>query len=722
MNFSNSKKSIKYDQVEGMDPVEKYEKLGKFPYKMVVHLLLVIFTTCQAILIVAEANKYSRSQERFLYNMFIDTSDKRAMDFNRITYLYSIDEIRNHLNQSITNFYGLKTKSLEIVKFNSPSPVVQMEFRYIDNNKIQRQIREDEISDDNYITFNQTDKSNESAFDTTNYGPIQLRKAIKKRFEYVVNNQTLGPFDYPDDDVKEFLNDVVEFRLNYTLRTYVPYFYNNNYDCNLWSINQVYSFASRGHFVVRLNIFRLACADLTANHSYTDLFINKLLWIHLIVLILAIISLILTWNYIQWIGSLYMKVKSKHKQKLRKGEEEAFCTRSEDSIYYNPLLDDNLRRQTEEETKRAKNMEISSMKSGFSPSKKRNGDNETDQYRFRTGAEKGEEKAKTPKFNSWSVICLVGNIIQIFASAISIFDTNNIMTSTEILVGFGCMLAIINIGRYIEFAENYSTIYVTIKNALPNVGRYLIGVTPIFLGFIFFGLCIFWRSERFTNTSSVMIILFALAQGDSVLDTFRDLSGFYFFLGQVYLYLFCIMFIVVVLNIFIAIIEEAYIISKMQNKTHWVFDYIKKDKKQTLQFKPPIEELHKPKTTSEKPTKSSIFGKDVQPSSIVNEKKRLEFASHPSNNFYKRSLPEGPSSFRSVDDENNQMDLQKKLDEEFALIEQDLNAILELSMDIKKSGDDQLIDEIRILVLERINSSILIKTQDVRSAITKENI
>lgn len=99
-------------------------------------------------------------------------------------------------------------------------------------------------------------------------------------------------------------------------------------------------------------------------------------------------------------------------------------------------------------------------------------------------------------------------------------------------------------GRYIEYANNYSIFYVTIKNSLPSVIRYLIGVFPVFLGYIFFGLCIFWRSERFTTFSDVMIILFSLAQGDSVFAAFKDLEGLYFFLGQVYLYSFCILFIV----------------------------------------------------------------------------------------------------------------------------------------------------------------------------------
>lgn len=161
---------------------------------------------------------------------------------------------------------------------------------------------------------------------------------------------------------------------------------------------------------------------------------------------------------------------------------------------------------------------------------------------------KFEENQDEPKIqnviNWWQIFCLMGNIIQIFACGLSIFDQKTLFQSTEILVGFGVMFAYFNMGRYIEYANNYSIFYVIIQNSLQSVSRYLIGVTPVFLGFIFFGLCVFWRSERFTSFSDVMIILFSLAQGDSVFDALKDLSGLYFFLGQVYLYSFCILFIV----------------------------------------------------------------------------------------------------------------------------------------------------------------------------------
>ena len=51
--------------------------------------------------------------------------------------------------------------------------------------------------------------------------------------------------------------------------------------------------------------------------SYTELFINRLMWIHIIVIALAGTSLILTWKYVYKISKLYWRVKSKFKNNVR---------------------------------------------------------------------------------------------------------------------------------------------------------------------------------------------------------------------------------------------------------------------------------------------------------------------------------------------------------------------------------------------------------------------
>jgi hypothetical protein len=206
--------------------------------------------------------------------MFIDDSDKRDTDYKRQVYLYTVPDIRQHLKSSIDNYYSLKTKSLEKVEY--PQNMYS-------------------IMEVSYLTM---------VGDKT------------RQYFFKVDNSTLGPFDETDDDVKIFLNGVLDFRMNYTFKTYVPYYYNNNFDCSLWNVIQTYDFTSRAHFITKLDMSRESCLDLSpSNVTHLNLFVNKLLWIHIVVIALATWSMIMTWNYIKDIASMYVRVKSKHKAK-----------------------------------------------------------------------------------------------------------------------------------------------------------------------------------------------------------------------------------------------------------------------------------------------------------------------------------------------------------------------------------------------------------------------
>lgn len=102
--------------------------------------------------------------------------------------------------------------------------------------------------------------------------------------------------------------------MNYTYKTFIPVHYYDFYACNLWSINQIYNFASRGHFSVKLNINRLGCEDINLKYTYLNLFINKLLWIHMIILTLAIFSLLNTWSIINKAFENYLRNKKKFEE------------------------------------------------------------------------------------------------------------------------------------------------------------------------------------------------------------------------------------------------------------------------------------------------------------------------------------------------------------------------------------------------------------------------
>lgn len=328
------------------------------------------------------------------------------------------------------------------------------------------------------------------------------QKVNDLKFKYDLSKVDLGPFDLEDLELKKFIQSTTSFRLTYNFKIFVPYSNIQSLQCYSWNIIQKYAFDKRAHFILSLDIFRSNCEDKNfGNVSGFSIFINKLLWIHIVVIILAVASFFLTWKYIYKVAKMYWKIK----QKLKSIPATSGGNDREDG-----------------------NNQTENINSGQPKSK---------WDMLKTG-----EKRKF--FNKWSIICLLGNIVQIFGTILSLINSQDVDTPSEVLIGFGCMLAYINIGRYLDYNKDYSTIYATITRALPNVMRYLLGVLPIFFGFIFFGLCLFWRSERFTSTSSTMMTLFAVLNGDSVFDVFNDVAGVSFFLGQIYCYTFCIVFIV----------------------------------------------------------------------------------------------------------------------------------------------------------------------------------
>lgn len=197
---------------------------------------------------------------------------------------------------------------------------------------------------------------------------------------------------------------------------------------------------------------------------------------------------------------------------------------------------------------------------------------------------------------SWNFISFISSILQFFGSFILIINATKIMRSIEIFIGLGGMMAFMNLGRYLEYNVKYSQIYQTINLAMPIVYKYLIGVLPIFLGFLMLGLALFWRSDNFDNPLQAFATLFSLSQGDVVFDIFTDIGQISKISGYLYLTAFLIFFMTIVTNIFIAIIEEAYIEGKMKNEDHWIFKYI--DSTKTNEFKRKQE--NEPISTNEK--------------------------------------------------------------------------------------------------------------------------
>lgn len=91
------------------------------------------------------------------------------------------------------------------------------------------------------------------------------------------------------------------------------------------------------------------------------------------------------------------------------------------------------------------------------------------------------------------------------------------------------------------------------------MAKFLLGVMPLFLAYAFFGTLYFGsHSDRFGSFADSFVTLFAILNGDVIRETFMDIMFNDPVVSQLYLYSFVCLFIYVVLNVFIAIVEESF--------------------------------------------------------------------------------------------------------------------------------------------------------------------
>jgi hypothetical protein len=175
-------------------------------------------------------------------------------------------------------------------------------------------------------------------------------------------------------------------------------------------------------------------------------------------------------------------------------------------------------------------------------------------------------------FNKWDLLIIISNICQIIGSILGFMQQKNVYDSMDKYIGLGSFLCIISIGKYIDYSPTYSFFNRTVINTLPDLIPSIASILPVFIAFTFLGLMLFWDSERFTCVSDIMKALFAVYVGDSVYDVITDITDKSNLLGQIFGYVFTILFIIVVMNVFVAVIQEGFLKTKFENRSYWIYN------------------------------------------------------------------------------------------------------------------------------------------------------
>lgn len=141
-------------------------------------------------------------------------------------------------------------------------------------------------------------------------------------------------------------------------------------------------------------------------------------------------------------------------------------------------------------------------------------------------------------FNYWTILFLLTDLFLITGSLIYLIIRRESTQSADVWIGFGTFCAWLSLPSFVHQTAQYSLITRTIAFTAPVVGRGLIGIVPVFLAFVFLGMCLFWDSNRYHNVNYGLFTCFAAMNGDSLYDIFYDISSFRFLAALVYFILF----------------------------------------------------------------------------------------------------------------------------------------------------------------------------------------
>jgi hypothetical protein len=182
-----------------------------------------------------------------------------------------------------------------------------------------------------------------------------------------------------------------------------------------------------------------------------------------------------------------------------------------------------------------------------------------------TVVEDGQDFSIIARRNSrnWLVMLLIQSVVNIAAAVAQCDPLKTSFYASDPLLGISVGLAYFNLMRCFEYQPRYYLLVHTLTHGLPGVGRFILGCLPIFIAFtgaatIFFGRA----AQSFGSLSGTVTTLFSLLNGDTMLDTFDAVddpkhqlsSG----VGRLFLASFIMLFSYAVLNVFIAIIEQAW--------------------------------------------------------------------------------------------------------------------------------------------------------------------
>jgi len=174
-------------------------------------------------------------------------------------------------------------------------------------------------------------------------------------------------------------------------------------------------------------------------------------------------------------------------------------------------------------------------------------------------------------FNKWSIVSAAANLFSFFGCFFYMVSSLFKYFEVEGFIGLGCCLTWFSITRYFANTQDYTIISRTFEMAIPLVVKVMIGGLPVFFGFVFLGVCLFWPMRGyFDNVPNSAYVLFGVMNGDSVGDVFTGTTFSRLVSGQIFCYVYVILGMCYIQNLNMICVEDCYLTAKYMSNFTWL--------------------------------------------------------------------------------------------------------------------------------------------------------
>lgn len=82
-----------------LGPIETYERYNIFPWRFLLHVICVCFTSAQILLIIQNTGEYTQSEIRAIYKTFLDPNlELNDVDYEDTILHFDLNELAEHVN------------------------------------------------------------------------------------------------------------------------------------------------------------------------------------------------------------------------------------------------------------------------------------------------------------------------------------------------------------------------------------------------------------------------------------------------------------------------------------------------------------------------------------------------------------------------------------------------------------------------------------------------